>query len=165
MTPNGKIRGIVVHHTASDRDTTTYETIRHEHVDVNGWQDVGYHHLILSDGTLKVCRPVGQMGAHALGYNQGTIGIALAGNFEHEDPTTAQLRTLIQVLAVLCKRYGLPSSAIIGHCDVNRIVKFAKLAGRWVSTATACPGRILYRMLGAICRDVDGYLVAAKKGA
>lgn len=164
-TPIGKVRGICIHHTASPRATTTYEQIRHEHVTVNGWTDVGYHHLILGDGSIKTCRPPHLQGAGALGYNAGVLHIAMAGNFELEAPTPQQIRALQQLLAVLCKRHNLPETAIIGHCDVYRtIVKFARMNGRLVSTATACPGRNLYRLLG-VCREVVRGYLTAKKGA
>ena len=163
MTPNGKIRGICVHHTASPRETTTMDMIRAWHKTA-GYADVGYHYVIMGDGTLKVGRPVDRQGAGALGYNRGVLHICVAGNFENEAPTNAQIHALQQLLAILCKRYGLSESAIIGHRDVNKITPFVKVAGRWVSTATACPGRNLYRLLG-ICRDVvRGYISAAKKG-
>lgn len=164
-TPIGKVCGIDVHHTASPRATTTYETIRREHVDVQGWADVGYHYLILGDGSLKVCRPAHLQGAGALGHNRGVLHVAMAGNFEIEAPTQQQIHTLQQLLAVLCKRHNLPETAIIGHCDVYRtIVKFVRVRGRWVSTATACPGRNLYRLLG-VCREVVRGYLTAKNGA
>lgn len=164
MTPNGKIRGICVHHTASPRATTTVEEIRRHHVEVNGWSDIGYHYIILGDGTLKVGRPAHLMGAGALGFNQGVLHIAVCGNFDTEALTHQQIHTLQQLLAVLCKRHRLNETAIIGHRDVSKTTPYVKVGGRWVSTATACPGRNLYESLG-VCRSVVRGYLAAKKGA
>ena len=48
--------------------------IRRWHVDGNGWSDIGYHYVILIDGTVEAGRPLWRKGAHTKGHNND-IGI------------------------------------------------------------------------------------------
>ena len=71
-----KIDMIVVHCSGSRcNHRYTLEQLRHDHVVVNGWRDIGYHFYITQEGVVYPCRPVERMGAHALGYNAHSIGI------------------------------------------------------------------------------------------
>jgi N-acetyl-anhydromuramyl-L-alanine amidase AmpD len=146
-----KVSEIVIHHTASPRDTTKLADIRRWHVLENRWSDVGYHYIIEGDGTLRVGRPAHLVGAHVLGFNSNvwkrtyTLGICLAGNFQNEQPSAAQLKTLVQLLAVLCRRHGLSVASIKGHRDFQ---------------PNECPGRNLYALFPRIRADVAPYLAA-----
>jgi N-acetyl-anhydromuramyl-L-alanine amidase AmpD len=53
--------------------------VRRWHMHDNGWKDIGYHFLIDRDGTVAKGRPIEQVGAHTMGHNVGTVGIALVG--------------------------------------------------------------------------------------
>lgn len=55
------------------------ETIRDWHVAGNGWRDIGYHFLITSDGVVHRGRDLELIPAAQLGYNSGTIAIAVTG--------------------------------------------------------------------------------------
>lgn len=60
-----------------------------------GWSDIGYHFVILRDGTIEGGRPLERIGAHVKGHNRTTVGTCLVGpgrglkNF-----TVAQLKSL-----------------------------------------------------------------------
>lgn len=137
-----KFKKIVIHHTASPRDTTTLEMVTKWHTD-KGWNGIGYHRFIDGKGKLYQGRPDSQIGAHAYGHNRDTMGICVAGNFDRESLGAAQRKTLVQTLAVLCARHGLTEKDIIGHRDLM---------------ATSCPGGDLYDELPSIRKDVAGYL-------
>ncbi len=62
-----------------------------------GWATVGYHFVLSPSGRVFLGRPVDRLGAHVLGHNVGTVGIALMGNFELERPTPAALESLTYV--------------------------------------------------------------------
>lgn len=55
---------------------------------------VGYHIFIERDGQVIPCRAYSEEGAHAKGFNKEYIGIGLAGNFDYEAPTKAQLDSI-----------------------------------------------------------------------
>lgn len=137
-----KINKIVVHHSASPRDTTTIADITRWHLEKK-YDGIGYHRVIEGDGTVKMGRDDTRIGAHAYGANTGTLGVCVTGNFDKEKPSPAQLEALIQTLAALCKRHGVKASGIIGHRD---------------TIATSCPGQHLFSQLPAIRQRVAGYL-------
>ena len=50
------------------------DDIRTWHVRDNGWDDVGYHHVIKRDGTVEKGREHDVIGAHAKGMNTNSLG-------------------------------------------------------------------------------------------
>lgn len=137
-----KINNIVIHHSASGRDTTSVDMIRTWHKN-KGYADIGYHYIITGDGKLHVGRPADQVGAHAYGRNKDTLGICLTGDFNTELPSKLQMDTLIQLVATLAKRHKLNPQAVIGHRD---------------TIATACPGNLLYNRLPELREKIKKYL-------
>ena len=123
-----KTNFIVVHHTGVTADQSL-QAIHAFHKGL-GWAGIGYHFLIRKDGVVYDGRPVHTIGAHVRGYNSRSIGIALTGNFETQEPTSAQLETLRVLLNSMKRRY--PGATIVGHRDL---------------TTTLCPGRNLMAWL------------------
>lgn len=95
---------------------------------------IGYHYVILADGTVEPGRPEWMTGAHCRGHNDH-IGICVVGNFSSsanphgaagpKRPTPAQLEALHHLLCDLCIKYHLQPGAVRRHRDLG---------------ATACPG-------------------------
>lgn len=112
------IAGIILHHTASPSvalwrkygNEKTIRSIYNGHVEANGWSDIGYHLIILPDGTIAEGRPIAQQGAHAAAWNPGTIGVAMIGDFDSEFPSQAQIGSTATVLRELGKRFALDLS-------------------------------------------------------
>ena len=78
-----KIDMIVVHCSGSRcNHRYTLEQLRHDHVVVNGWRDIGYHFYITRNGELHHCRPVSEPGAHVRGFNRHSIGICYEGGLD-----------------------------------------------------------------------------------
>lgn len=142
LTPRSKVlEYIVVHHTASTAKETV-EQIHNFHINNNGWAGIGYHFYIRKDGTIYRGRPEEYIGAHCENYNSVSLGICLEGNFEIEQPTDNQLKSLSELLQHLKQKYG--NVQIVGHRDLN---------------ATACPGKNLYSKLGSvIANSKDEYV-------
>ena len=69
-----KVKYLVIHHSGN---SDTLEKIRNLHVNINGWEDIGYHWLIDREGKVLKGRDEGFMGAHVLGYNKNSIGILI----------------------------------------------------------------------------------------
>jgi N-acetyl-anhydromuramyl-L-alanine amidase AmpD len=108
---------IVIHHSATDVGSA--EAFRRFHVEVNGWEDIGYHFVITNgnggpDGEIQIGRPIQKVGAHAPGRNQVSIGICLVGNSAF---TEKQKNALVSYLAQLCRMYKLTPTeeTIQGH--------------------------------------------------
>ncbi|MES2704857.1 MAG: N-acetylmuramoyl-L-alanine amidase [Bacteroidota bacterium] len=74
-----KITEIVVHCSATPAGrNVTAKDIDKWHRD-KGWSSIGYHFVILLDGTIQVGRPIVAPGAHVQNHNATTIGICLIG--------------------------------------------------------------------------------------
>ena len=70
---------LVVHCSATRCDRHfSVEALRRSHL-ARGFADIGYHFYITRDGEVHICRPVHQIGAHATGWNDKSIGICYEG--------------------------------------------------------------------------------------
>lgn len=117
---------LVVHHSASPRETTSVETIYGWHVRDRGWADIGYHWVITADGEIHPARPLTMQGAHAPKVNPESWAVCVVGdntrNSEKWSP--AQCYSLVRLISAI--RLLLPDVEVIGHRDTGQ--------------ATACPG-------------------------
>jgi len=79
------IKYLIVHHTATARDTTTFDAVKKYHIS-KGWGDIGYHYFITADGKIWPGRAENIVGAHASSsdMNFKSLGICLTGNFMDE---------------------------------------------------------------------------------
>mgnify|MGYP003331478960 FL=1 len=83
-----EIKKIILHCTAT-REGKDYsaDTIRKRHMsEPRLWSDIGYHFVIRNDanGTIERGRPVERKGAHTLGENSDSIGIAYVGGVDKD---------------------------------------------------------------------------------
>lgn len=104
---------LIIHHTADSGITP--ERMNEIHIE-NGWAGIGYHFYIRTDGTIYRGRPENAVGAHAKKNNKNSIGIALEGNFEKDNPTEAQMKSLVKLSADMIIKYNL--NDVLGHRDV-----------------------------------------------
>jgi hypothetical protein len=161
------VRAIFVHHTATGNDYRCSDSPRiirgiyRYHVRSRGWRDIGYNFLVDKCGTIYegraggVARPV--MGAHTLGFNKNTAGVAVIGTFNHHRPSAAALRGLAQLSAW---KLGLYGRNPVGHARLrsagsNRYrrgvtARFNVISGHRDGFTTDCPGQRLYARLGAV---------------
>ncbi len=64
-----------------------------------GWSMIGYHYLVLLDGTIQTGRPIGMVGAHVEGHNENTIGICYIGGLTANGKAPKDTRTQEQINA------------------------------------------------------------------
>jgi N-acetylmuramoyl-L-alanine amidase len=55
-----------------------------------GWMGIGYHFVILKDGTVQWCNDLGVKSYHVGNSNRFALGICLVGDFRSEEPTEEQ---------------------------------------------------------------------------
>jgi hypothetical protein len=77
---------VIIHCTATPegRDVSM-ATIRGWHKK-QGWKDIGYHYVVMLDGTVEQGRPEGQIGSHVAGHNTGTMGVVYVGGVAKDGP-------------------------------------------------------------------------------
>ena len=114
---------IIVHCTATaEGQPFTIDDVSRWHR-ARGWKTVGYHYLVLLDGTIQRGRPEEMVGAHCKHHNRHSIGVAYVGGLAADGQTPcdtrteAQKRALRSLLEDLHKRY--PKALIVGHCDLE----------------------------------------------
>jgi len=147
------IKLLVVHHTAiavGGDERPGVERMRAlytYHANNRGWGDIGYNFLIDETGQIYEGRAGGDyiVGGHAYCYNVGTLGIALMGNFDEEQPTQEQTKALQWLLDDLAERYEIdPAVNVTFHGKtMPPIVRHKDLL------STDCPG---YYMSGAMAQ-------------
>ena len=141
---------IVVHHSAFPHAGPA--EIQGLHMDRRGFADVAYHFLIDSDGTIYEGREINIRGAHVQGFNTGSVGIVLLGNFNDEQPNETQLDSLRALVDYL--RYVYEIRYLAGHKDYPN----------QSPDGTECPGDNLYPLLPDLARElgmkysIDGYV-------
>lgn len=83
-----------------------------------GWDGIGYHYVILLDGTVQKGRPDDVIGAHTVGYNTGSIGICYIGGLDSsgnakDTRTNGQRTALVRLVSEVKEKY--PDATIHGH--------------------------------------------------
>ena len=112
---------IILHHAASSNcSPNNIHTIHLK----NGWAGIGYHFYVRKNGNIYIGRLLNTIGAHAVGYNDKSVGVCFEGNFENEVMNENQLNSARYIVNYLRNIY--PNAKVIRHKDVN---------------ATACPGK------------------------
>ncbi len=97
------------------------DDIRSWHIK-RGWSDIGYHYVILLDGTIELGRQINVIGAHVAGHNSNSIGICYIGGGGGEDTRTeAQKTSLIFLLNTL--KLMFKKADILGHRDFEGVTK------------------------------------------
>jgi len=156
-----RIRKIVVHHTDSEvrdlngdhiTDSRDYKSmirlIYYYHAISRGWGDIGYNYIIDPLGNIYEGRYGGDkvIGAHALCYNNGSMGIAIIGNYDEDQVPEPVLNALISLIAQKSKQYSFDPNGT----SVFRGQQLANILGHRDVRPTACPGRYLYELLPTI---------------
>lgn len=102
------------------------------------WADVPYHFYIVPDGTILEARDVAFEGDTNTRYDlSGHVLVVVEGNFEEEQPTEAQVASLLALSEALAEQWGFGPEAVGGHAD--------RAPGQ-----TVCPGDALEARLGDV---------------
>jgi N-acetylmuramoyl-L-alanine amidase-like protein len=154
----------VVHHTAGssgkgpEDSAAIVRGIELYHVKANGWNDIGYNFLVDRWGQVFEGRFGGMtknvIGAHAQGFNTGSVGIALIGTYSSTRPTKQAESALASLIS-----WRLD----VGHVDpaaskmidsggnprfrAGAPVYLRDVSGHRDTGFTSCPGNGLYARL------------------
>ena len=187
------VKKVIIHHTATNIgdlngdgviDTADYEQIARSiynyHAKSRQWGDVGYNYLIDPAGNIWEGREGGdgviaghafrdssckKFGAGNIGFNKGTIGIALIGNFAADTITPQARESLTSLIAKKGWEFSFDPAGssffndqgypnVIGHRDVD---------------CTECPGNNVYNEFAGIIAEAknkfDQLTIATPKTA
>ena len=93
-----------------------------------GFLSIGYHYVILPDGTIQNGRDFDEVGAHAVGFNSNSIGICLIGGVDKKGKsvdnfTKEQKLSLRDLIDTLIVDNTLTNTVVLGHRDLPKVAK------------------------------------------
>ncbi len=161
-----KIKAVFVHHTASGNKYTCAQapsvirSIYRYHVKSMGWRDIGYNFLVDKCGTIYEGRAGGVAkavrGAHTLGFNNNSMGIAVIGSFGSAKPSGAAVKSVARLAAWKLGLYGANprgktylTSGGGNLYPKGKNVRLNVISGHRDGYSTSCPGKRLYAKLGS----------------
>ncbi|MBD0321890.1 MAG: N-acetylmuramoyl-L-alanine amidase [Aldersonia sp.] len=164
--------GATVHHTAGNNDYSKAQSagivraIYAYHAQTLRWCDVGYNALVDKYGQIFEGRAGGLdkavQGAHAGGFNENTVGVAMMGDFQSTTPSDAAIESVGRFVGWKVKQAGLdPYGTTKMWSEGTRFTPFAQgeevdlpviFAHRDVGNTT-CPGDAAYALMDRI-RDI-----------
>jgi hypothetical protein len=165
------LRFALVHHTAGTNSYSRMQSaaivrgIEIYHVKGNGWNDIGYNFLVDKYGQVFEGRYGGVdknvIGAHAEGFNTGSVGVAVLGTYTDAAPPAAAQVALANLLAWRLdvahvdplSTLTVPSGGNPRYPQGVPLLLHA-ISGHRDTGFTSCPGNALYARLGAIRAQV-----------
>ncbi|MCU1393147.1 MAG: hypothetical protein JWM34_1575 [Ilumatobacteraceae bacterium] len=171
------IRKLIVHHTATANKPSNPAAVVREveayHASGRGFSDTGYNFMIDHKGVVYEGRAArryastevitgedtkgwGVVGAHAKGFNAGSCGVCLIGDFETASPTDAALNSLVTVLAWQASRHRIDAHGAEDYFDIyGGHHVFANITGHRQVGQTECPGALMYALLPTVRDEVE----------
>lgn len=160
------VKAAFVHHSATgnnyrcSQSPSVIRGIYRYHVRSSGWRDLGYNFLIDKCGTVYEGRAGGVskavLGAHTLGFNAKTMGIAVLGSYGRTKVSSAAVKAIARLTAWKLGLYGAnprgKTYLTSGGGNLYRKGKKVRLhviSGHRDGFNTACPGARLYSKLGS----------------
>jgi hypothetical protein len=170
---NADVKAVFVHHTDGSNDYSCADSasivrgIYAYHVQVNGWNDIGYNFLVDKCGTIFEGRKGGVglpvLGAHTYGWNRESAGIAVLGDYTSTGASNAALASIARVAAWKLGQYGADPAGTVqltaGASQTNYFgtsftagstYTFQRVSGHRDGYNTQCPGSSLYAQLPTI---------------
>jgi hypothetical protein len=171
------VQQLFVHHTAgSNNDSDPAATMRaiyYYHVHDRGWCDIGYNFVIARNGTIFEGRwardykpwethdsedEMGNavVGAHVEGFNSGSVGTSLMGNYQTAKLPAPARASLVDLLAWEADRHNLAPTGTHTYKNPDTGTKkvLPYIAGHRDAGQTDCPGDTVYKDLPNIRQDV-----------
>ncbi|MFH8762950.1 peptidoglycan recognition protein [Streptomyces althioticus] len=169
-----KVKAAFVHHTASGNNYSCSQApslIRgfyRYHTKSLGWRDIGYNFLVDKCGRIYegraggVAKPV--KGAHTMGFNTKTTGIAVIGSYGSKAPSSKAVKAVARLTAWKLGLHGMnpkkKTSLTSGGGNLyakGKKVKMKVISGHRDGFNTSCPGGKLYKKLGSVRSKAAGY--------
>jgi hypothetical protein len=158
------VRALVLHHTVTANDYSPAQAASYVravyayHTRSRGWSDIGYNLLVDRFGTVYEGRygdfAKGVKGSHTAGFNDGTLGISLLGNYDAVETPAPMLAAVARIGAWAVERWHVDprTSVTLTSAGSPRFargsrVTVSRLSGHRDLGTTACPGRYAYAHL------------------
>ncbi|MFE9249484.1 peptidoglycan recognition protein [Streptomyces sp. NPDC007088] len=166
------VHAVVIHHTDNPNGYDCADSphlvreIYEAHAVAKGWGDIGYNFLVDKCGTIFEGRLGGVdravIGAHTVGLNTGTTGIAAIGTYTAGVPVPRPLRESVEKLIAWklgltqidpAARTQLVSTNSNSRFPKDTAVNVPTVLGHIEAYETDCPGEALMRLLPTFRKD------------
>ncbi|MDV9202129.1 peptidoglycan recognition protein family protein, partial [Streptomyces sp. Wh19] len=161
-----KVKAAFIHHSATGNNykcsqaPSVLRGIYRYHVKSSGWRDIGYNFAVDKCGNIYEGRAGGVtkavLGAHTLGFNANSMGIAVLGTFTKSNPPAAAVNAVAKLTAWKLGLFGAnPRGKVTlvsggsNKYKKGKKVKLNVISGHRDGFATECPGARLYKKLGS----------------
>lgn len=161
------LRLAIVHHSVSSNTYSAAQvpallrSVQAYHQDVQGWNDIAYNFAVDRFGRIWEGRAGGVtravLGGHSQGFNTGTVGVVVLGDFRSTTVPSAAVEAVAQVIAWKLALHRVdPASTVPVKSNgstryaAGATVTLPRIIGHRDVQATDCPGAALYGRLGAI---------------
>lgn len=146
--PIGQVDEVVVHHfwkpslnrvAGPEPEIEMMRQVERTHVEENGWSGFGYSFVVFQSGRVYEGRGWGREGAHTVGKNDETIGIAFAIDGDRVEPTPqawAAAKALIE------------DGVAAGHLTAD-----VSITGHTDYADKSCPGENVYPLIAQLAPD------------
>lgn len=159
------VKAAFIHHSATGNNYSCSQApsilrgIYRYHVKSSGWRDIGYNFAVDKCGNVYEGRAGGVtkavLGAHTLGFNSDSMGIAVLGTFSDSNPPAAAVNAVAKLTAWKLGLFGADprgrTTLVSGggnRYPKGRKVSLNVISGHRDGFATECPGTRLYKKLG-----------------
>jgi hypothetical protein len=162
---------VIIHHTATPNGASNWaEQVREIYAfeTWHGYQDIAYHYLVDPNGVIYEGRwahhfhsgetpdaangrgqPV--HGAHAIGHNNRTLGIAVLGNYMSAQLSAAAENSVAALIAWQCGRWGIDPRGSGVYIDDGGLPEWLdNVCPHGRTTNTLCPGTHVVAALPSI---------------
>ncbi len=149
----------VVHHSVSPNGYTPGQVpsvlrgIQAYHMDSRGWDDIGYNFVVDRYGGIWEGRGGGAdqpvVGAHASGFNTGSVGVMVLGDFSSAQPTSASIQAAGTVIGWKLALHDAEPSGRVDFVSgggpryaAGTKVNLPRVVGHQDVGSTSCPGHV-----------------------
>nr|WP_220035785.1 N-acetylmuramoyl-L-alanine amidase [Modestobacter versicolor] len=176
------IKAATLHHTADGNGYTAAQvpammrSIFAYHSQTRGWGDIGYNVIVDKYGRIFEGRYGGLsstvIGAHAGGFNTGTFGVSMLGNYAEVDTPQAMLDSVAAIIAWKLSLYGVDPKGTTqltsggggtSKYGAGAVVTLPTVFAHRDVGSTTCPGQYAYNRMGQL-RDMVGSRMAGSVG-
>uniref|UniRef100_A0A1B6C2E8 Peptidoglycan recognition protein family domain-containing protein n=1 Tax=Clastoptera arizonana TaxID=38151 RepID=A0A1B6C2E8_9HEMI len=134
FSPQDAVHTVIIGHTVTNRCVTQSSCAAQvraiQNYQISNYGDIGYNFVIGGDGNAYCGLGWGLIGAHTYGFNTGSIGIAIIGDFTISVPQESQVQAVLMLID-----QGVQS---------GKIKKDYKLFGQCQLQSTLSPGKNLF---------------------
>lgn len=134
----GDVDDVIIHHfwrpslpqvVAPEREAALMRSVEKTHVEDNGWSGFGYSFVVFQSGRVYEGRGWGREGAHTVGMNDRSVGIAFAIDGDKHAPTPEAWAAAKALIA---------DGVALGHISPDM-----EISGHRDHASKSCPGRLI----------------------